>query len=1141
MAPERERHNGEDRSPSGEGERESRREGDILALYQEMIDTRNARGAQVEERARDFIAMVEHDRKEGTVPPEADVLIEEMRQVTGEAQGILQKLNTFIQGIRSSLIELNQGRLYTIAREKLQKQEQDVVPFLMKHRILLTEADSLIFAENIFNTKQGPLLETFTPYVPFLAPQVLSKIFSTCLRDATIETLPEFLRLAPVFGVRRDTHLARSILGGGEGREFILTHIQEFHNLSPEFMQRLIPSLENLDLQELEVVIRNAEIFHITFTTEVVKNMIYDGRLGYLEGRLKLIIKYRDCFGELFAGGFKSMVNFVGCGTQEVRVLLQSAAQLGEVLDASFMERFIDEWGQQGAYVLVKNYDLFSEFPSKIWYRILKQASLPVARDAMDCIVDHHMSDIDAGEVQKILHTTYPEHVTMFDVTYKDFFGISLTLHYILEAIRGSDNSGIWEWYSIEPYLNEFEGLNESSIELLLEVLPAAAVLPGVLKHADCFHITFNQSYAEHLIERFSIVGSSAVLKSLDAITLPINNQLLSKLSLFHSPYEITSQVRNRRALLNGKGVVDYIIGLGEGSVRHVIDAHKVCNIVLDKEFALKALRLDPRCGAILMDALSEFTFSDKQEKFEVYDAFLALEDFVAPREKQLLWGAVWATAIQKQEFEYFDRYDTASEYSKERLSALLKDFCHNYRVGHKGATLLSLLAVSLYEENMDPKYLIIQMKERVAYYSSLFLRYDSMRIPDGFRASLGMEYEITPSVGTDYTNDFKTDLSKDIRGVSRHAGVGQGRDGLHELATQPTDHPLALLLELKLLQDIGFIDFNFRRYTKVGHGYHLTLGGEQGLNETSNIHVLQNALIMSGWGGVNAGAYTSGVTRGRHDPVRERGKSGSELVFKNQTPSVELRSLSIDAWEPFERSVLTAYFAGIAIQVYEKYLSCGIDECLGTIGKQTVLLSDQELLDVLLTAGMLKQEIEDGKVQHILLAWIRCAGELFSAIKYHNENFYNENYSPGAYQELRELNATLSDEEFFQKNLSINPHDLFHPLSAYPFVHHLTAINNLFLKPSRGRQRGDTVNALAMLQTTKVGAVLEESRLNVHDSLFDHKGKQRKGYYSVQNASQDMITHRVQQILLNFREKMEEILEQQEEGSMSQLLKQAA
>ena len=92
-------------------------------------------------------------------------------------------------------------------------------------------------------------------------------------------------------------------------------------------------------------------------------------------------------------------------------------------------------------------------------------------------------------------------------------------------------------------------------------------------------------------------------------------------------------------------------------------------------------------------------------------------------------------------------------------------------------------------------------------------------------------------------------------------------------------------------------------------------------------------------------------------------------------------------------------------------------------------------------------------------------------------------------------------------------------------FANKLTAITNLFIK-STEESGGDAVNASSILDTTKVGRVIEDGDpQSKYMSFFDTHGKTREGYYYVQGGSEKMIIHKAQMRLLEFNKRMQDII----------------
>jgi hypothetical protein len=123
----------------------------------------------------------------------------------------------------------------------------------------------------------------------------------------------------------------------------------------------------------------------------------------------------------------------------------------------------------------------------------------------------------------------------------------------------------------------------------------------------------------------------------------------------------------------------------------------------------------------------------------------------------------------------------------------------------------------------------------------------------------------------------------------------------------------------------------------------------------------------------------------------------------------------------------------------------------------------------------------------------------------------------------------TFTVEEYATHKLQIAPEALF-SVADSEWVNKLTSITNLFLKPSK-ESGGDQANVLAMLETTKLesGRLEDKKESYLKSSVFDTKGDRRQGYYNLQGGSKKLITHRVQQLLLNFNSRMEQILSEAE------------
>jgi hypothetical protein len=241
---------------------------------------------------------------------------------------------------------------------------------------------------------------------------------------------------------------------------------------------------------------------------------------------------------------------------------------------------------------------------------------------------------------------------------------------------------------------------------------------------------------------------------------------------------------------------------------------------------------------------------------------------------------------LKNGEYERLSSLAGRDAESKEATSAAvekIKEFASAYNVGGKGNTVATLLAMREYREGEGIAQLLGRTGDAVETYRNLIDRHSAKNIPEGLRVSIGMEYEITKSTAVGYSeSNNRRDLSEDMDMVAGFAGVGKGKDAVFEIATKPTDDPHLMLLEMQLLQELGFIDLNFKKegYEKGARGYHMTIGGESGIEISHNANFLQNVLVMSGWGGINAGHEVKKLSRGRSLNIRQRGAYDTQRVL---------------------------------------------------------------------------------------------------------------------------------------------------------------------------------------------------------------------------------------------------------------------
>jgi len=439
-------------------------------------------------------------------------------------------------------------------------------------------------------------------------------------------------------------------------------------------------------------------------------------------------------------------------------------------------------------------------------------------------------------------------------------------------------------------------------------------------------------------------------------------------------------------------------------------------------------------------------------------------------------------------------------------------------KYGKKGKTL-GILALYTYEGMENPEKFLRKI-EKIEEILSL---YKPENIPDGGRVSFGVEYEVTDSVGEEYQHDSAFGYVADIRFVSQHAGVGQGMGGMrciHEIATKPTENPYILLAEMSLLQEAGFVDFNFSRYPKASRGYHLNLSGESGLAPTGNIHFLNNLLTISGLTGINAGKEVGEI---KH--VYERGVDGDLVpifIEQEKKVGVEIKGGGADTWEQFEKTILTSFYAGIAIQLEEKY----------------------------------PEGAPSAKETEIISAWRELKEATTRAIAEHNSHFIERECFGGYVNNEGEYIETSDDvnckrnrdrlgiDKLSDVSLGINsfyhiPATIFEQQST-KLPNALTRINNLFLKPpamksgeDKNKEFNSPVNARNVLEKMKLeGYSQVQIEGSPEESIFDRQGETREGYYYVQDASEEMITHKSQILINQFNQRIKEIISQRDKKS---------
>lgn len=455
-----------------------------------------------------------------------------------------------------------------------------------------------------------------------------------------------------------------------------------------------------------------------------------------------------------------------------------------------------------------------------------------------------------------------------------------------------------------------------------------------------------------------------------------------------------------------------------------------------------------------------------------------------------------------------------------EQFAEKAKQFEEKY--GKKGKSLVSLAVLAYGIENFE------SFDRKLKAIEMVLDKYNPEYIPSGFHVSMGIEYEVTRSLANEYNKESILGYSADALLVSTAADIKKGNDAVHEFALKPTYNPYMILAEVKLLQDAGLLDFNFEKYPDAARGYHLSLVGDSGLDVDPNMYFLNNVMTMSELTGALAGNEIRS-TKAIHSKLFES--------FSNSTQKgtrCEIKGMACDTVEQFEKAIITAHHAGIAIQLSNKYIP---EVTMAT----AIGASPEEFEQIAQMTGILAVPFETDQERDILFAWMKLKNDILGAIETHNESFIDSEFNgfvldnEGNYIDTGEhidivRNKALVDMELvktdeFKQQLHISPLDLFSKQYA-SFVNPLIRTNNIFLKPPQGKENSP-VNARAMLDVMKAEGYGDIQDGKPTESIFDRGGTFREGYYVVQGASEEMITHKSQIVLNHFNKTMDALLQQ--------------
>ncbi len=465
-------------------------------------------------------------------------------------------------------------------------------------------------------------------------------------------------------------------------------------------------------------------------------------------------------------------------------------------------------------------------------------------------------------------------------------------------------------------------------------------------------------------------------------------------------------------------------------------------------------------------------------------------------------------------------------ENEKEHLPPQIQESLEVFesKYGNKGKNLITLAVAA---KGLGNPEALARELERIG---NVLDRYDPTCIPDGAHVSMGIEYEATQSIVDEYDKESAFGYKKDSELISKAANIGRGLGGVHEFAPKPTYNPYMVMAEVRLMQEAGLFDLNFTKYENAPRGYHLSLGGDSGLRVDENMQFLNNTMTMAQLSGVEAGKNiraTKIIHQKQLDQFSDTRQGGVRC---------EIKGMATDSVEQFEKAILTAHHAGVAIQVSEKHLPNHVQFA-------EVPDSADAFEGMLITTGAIKDRFNSTKEKEIVFEWAKLKRGMMDAVSQHNASFVESEFSGGFVDKKGEYVDTgenidimrnkklVSEEELastdFKNSITISESALFEAQQP-SFVNALARTNNIFLKGPQGTNNS-SVNAKAVLDVMKhenYGGIMDG---RPQDSLFDRGGEVRDGYYVVQGASEEMITHKSQILLNKFNREMERLLQQKE------------
>ncbi len=344
------------------------------------------------------------------------------------------------------------------------------------------------------------------------------------------------------------------------------------------------------------------------------------------------------------------------------------------------------------------------------------------------------------------------------------------------------------------------------------------------------------------------------------------------------------------------------------------------------------------------------------------------------------LWE-VFNLLLKKQNYEMLDKLVDG----EENIWTEFKNFIEEHSISDKWRTIITLMIAREINSSfaifnnpdgkqqvdaISVKEMLLSVSKKLKTYKKVIEKYNNIPV----KTSIGIEIEISGNVAKWYKKVTWSDYKNDIEILSEYSWIGKWLDAIHEFATKPTNNPYLLVLEIQLLQDLDFIDLNFKKedYSKWARWMHLNVWWENWIIHNENSHFIENILLAANFWWLNAWKNIS-RTNNTWSHLHDR----EALFIEHNTGCVEYRNFSIDKAEPFERLIISTFNLHIAKQLFEKEQKNYDEWVENNIGFLPEIVKK-----------VIKEDDQQAKV---IYEFIKLQWDIIDILENHKKNFFSD------------------------------------------------------------------------------------------------------------------------------------------------------